>query len=317
VTTFYFSQLYQTLGNQEKYAFYCQSTLQRQLKEKDALDRKEWTRNALSLSEYYASIKRYRQAIHCMEAACKIAPEFNPDDDDDQQLRADIDKEWGKLYLSILQDSFNVMSNEEHSVITANATATANISNKVDNNNNDKKNEEKNEEVKKPETKDNNEIKDDKNNTNNANSSNVNQIALEADSLLKLDKKLQLDNSLTLFANIKTKTPPEMHLGSTFDECKELFVPGLKHLMNALNYYVLDGFVTDHVSIAQDVSKLYQYLAFFEKDVNNKCKMHKMRINLLKEIEKQLSPQAYADIVQLLCHEIGIAYDEIANLRKK
>ena len=187
----------------------------------------------------------------------------------------------------------------------------------------------------------------------------------KTDKLVDFESKVKCDNSIDLFSNIRMKKPPEMSLATTFGEAKELFVPGLKHLMAALNFYVLDGFVTDHVKIAQDVSKLYKYLAFYEQDPGTKwyvfdfhsfcflyfvfcvlvfcffhildhvaypffffvffvcyvthiiSKMHKRRINLLKEIEEQLAPHAYADIVQELCHELGVIHDEMASIKKE
>jgi len=151
-----------------------------------------------------------------------------------------------------------------------------------------------------------------------------------------LDKNLQVDNTVVPFENLprflllqNTKslsglkkspnnvlpTPPEMSLASTFEEAKELFVPGLKHLSSALNHYVLDGYVTDHVKITQNMSQMYEYLAYFETNGSNKCKMHKRRINMLSAIEQQLSPQVYLDIVLELDYEIAQAYRVMANLK--
>merc|ERR1719203_952194 len=112
---------------------------------------------------------------------------------------------------------------------------------------------------------------------------------LKTQNLIALDERLKIDNEVTLFESLNLDIPPEMELASTYDEAKELFVPGLNHYMNAIAFYVLDGFVTDHAKIAQSISTLYKYLAFFEGDKSTKCKLHKRRINLLKGIEAQLS----------------------------
>ena len=102
-TLFYFAQIYLSIGNSEKSAQYSQKTLQRQLLDRDNLDRRDWTRNALGLSQYYILSRKYRQGVHCIEAACKIAPEFKKDDEDDEQMKADIEKGWGLLYSEILK----------------------------------------------------------------------------------------------------------------------------------------------------------------------------------------------------------------------
>lgn len=42
--------------------------------------------------------------------------------------------------------------------------------------------------------------------------------------------------------------------------------------------------MTDHVEILQDHSALFRILAFFEEDLDARCKMHKRRIDMLEPI---------------------------------
>ena len=100
------------------------------------------------------------------------------------------------------------------------------------------------------------------------------------------EEKEKLKGQVTLFCGLWLKAPCAMELASTYAEAKELFVAGLSHLMRALDFYVLDGFVTDHVRIAQRISSMYKFLAFFEADKATKCKLHKRRMTLLKHIEE-------------------------------
>ena len=46
----------------------------------------------------------------------------------------------------------------------------------------------------------------------------------------------------------------------------------------------MDGFVTDHIEILQDHSALFRALAFFEDDLERRCKMHKRRVDMLEPI---------------------------------
>lgn len=46
----------------------------------------------------------------------------------------------------------------------------------------------------------------------------------------------------------------------------------------------MDGYVTDHVEILQDHSSLFRALAFFEEDLERRCKMHKRRVDMLEPI---------------------------------
>lgn len=46
----------------------------------------------------------------------------------------------------------------------------------------------------------------------------------------------------------------------------------------------MDGYVTDHIEILQDHSALFRGLAFFEEDLERRCKMHKRRVDMLEPI---------------------------------
>lgn len=52
----------------------------------------------------------------------------------------------------------------------------------------------------------------------------------------------------------------------------------------AKEYFQMDGYVTDHVEILQDHSALFRSLAFFEEDVERRCKMHKRRVDMMETI---------------------------------
>lgn len=46
----------------------------------------------------------------------------------------------------------------------------------------------------------------------------------------------------------------------------------------------MEGHVTDHVEILQDHSALFRTLAFFEEDLETRCKMNKRRIDMLEPV---------------------------------
>ena len=49
-------------------------------------------------------------------------------------------------------------------------------------------------------------------------------------------------------------------------QARAIFLQGQAHINKALKFYVLDGFVSDHISCVQDMSSLFRTLAFFESD---------------------------------------------------
>ena len=101
----------------------------------------------------------------------------------------------------------------------------------------------------------------------------------------------------------------------TFEDARHVFILGQKHLDLARQFYVLDGYVTDYVSITQDYSQLFKNLAFFEHDIDRQCRMHKRRADMLLETAKQLNPQFYLVICRQLTFETAEIYNSLVELK--
>lgn len=59
----------------------------------------------------------------------------------------------------------------------------------------------------------------------------------------------------------------------------------------AKEYFLMDGYVTDHIEILQDHSALFRSLIFFEEEADSRCKMHKRRIDMLEPICNGTGPK--------------------------
>lgn len=105
-------------------------------------------------------------------------------------------------------------------------------------------------------------------------------------------------------------------LPQTYAEAKSVFLFSQKCLDKSKEFYKLDGYVSAFVEITQDVSQLYKYLAFFDDSFENRCKMHKRRIDMLNEILVELNPQHFLIICRQLTFEIAETYNEMAQLKK-
>ena len=77
-------------------------------------------------------------------------------------------------------------------------------------------------------------------------------------------KKL-LNSQKFVIKNLDIKFP-EIKDVIDIEEAKKIFRLGNTQLKKALKVFVLDGFVTDHIKITQNISQLYKYLIFFEND---------------------------------------------------
>lgn len=78
---------------------------------------------------------------------------------------------------------------------------------------------------------------------------------------------------------------------------------------------MLDGHVSNHVEILQDMSQLYKLLAFFDEDFERRCKMHKRRVDILSEVLVELNPQHYLLVCRQLMFEIAEAYSDMVDLK--
>jgi hypothetical protein len=87
----------------------------------------------------------------------------------------------------------------------------------------------------------------------------------------------------------------------SYDTACEFIKKGLAGFSRAHAHYVLDGFVTDHCTIAHDISGMYRALCYFTNDDATKCKLHKRRMDLIVPLANALNPTAFCDMYRVLC----------------
>ncbi|XP_076811173.1 KIF-binding protein-like [Clavelina lepadiformis] len=140
------------------------------------------------------------------------------------------------------------------------------------------------------------------------------RISPESESPLAEDQDFKDFDRFSLeVTNIEENTPHDFC--TSYDQARKVFLLGKEHATQALNFFVLDGFVTDHVEIHQDISRLYQYLAFFESNVEMRCRMYKRRIDLLTPILNELNKQFYLLICRQLQFELAETYSEMMDMK--
>ncbi|XP_063047905.1 KIF-binding protein [Engraulis encrasicolus] len=100
-----------------------------------------------------------------------------------------------------------------------------------------------------------------------------------------------------------------------YEEARSVFLMGQTYVAEAKEYFKMDGHVTDHIEITQDHSALFKVLAFFEEDLERRCKMHKRRVDMLEPICKELNPQYYLLVCRQLQFELAETYYELMDLK--
>jgi tetratricopeptide (TPR) repeat protein len=289
-TLFYLAQVHRRLGNNEKSAQYCQSTLKRQL-EVQRYQHCEWAMNAASLSQYYMVQNRFRLARHCLASAQYILEELRakPEKltipaslelgedeakDTDNFLRswADLYRCWIKYGIALLEYSYQQKLRVDARPPADGVCINCGLSTlHVDNSHNA-----------------------DVNNGGTCQCSNQNGDEI---------KLMLFDLELT---KIEEQVACEPALN--FEKAREIFLVSIKWVTSAKEYYVLDGHCTDFVAIVQDNSTLFKHLANFETDFERQSRMHKRRLDLLQPLVDQLNPQFYLLIVRQLIYEIAEIY---------
>ncbi|XP_072334824.1 KIF-binding protein isoform X2 [Scyliorhinus torazame] len=281
-TLYYLAQVYKHLDMIEKAAWYCHTTLQRQL-QFASYNPVEWAINAATLSQYYITKQSYMEGRLCLSASgvifnqvkgpCSESPAEDSEEERDrcdqlQQKKAEIARCWIKYCLNLLQDSRKLLEDDVGELDW-----------------------DRQEELK---------------------------IQLKKEE----EEKEQGRKSAVLFGSSETFDliqSVEEKVSCTypvdFTKAREVFLVGQNYVQEAKEFFQLDDHVTDHIEVVQDHSALFKTLAFFEEDQERRCKMHKRRIDMLEAVYKEVNPQYYLLVCRQLQFEIGDAFYEMMELK--
>lgn len=100
-----------------------------------------------------------------------------------------------------------------------------------------------------------------------------------------------------------------------FEQARKVFLTVQRWIYKAQDYYHIDDHCTDYTEIVQDHSRLYKQLIFFEGDYDRQCKMHKRRVDLLKNVLDELNPQYYLLVCRQLMFELAETYSAMLDLK--
>lgn len=108
---------------------------------------------------------------------------------------------------------------------------------------------------------------------------------------LKLDKNRMCEH----FSGLPIKIPEITSSKeiSNFDTARTVYLRAITKIEESKQIFPLDGHVTNYVSLLISHSKLYHYLAIFEKDLKRKFTMENRRIDMLTPLLYTLSRSAF------------------------
>ena len=117
-------------------------------------------------------------------------------------------------------------------------------------------------------------------------------------------KKFEIDN-------IKEIKFPEIKDVDNLEDAKSIFRKGNTQLKRALEIFIMDGYVTEHIKINQTLSELYKYLIFFESDNARVFAMEDRRINILEPMVQAINHKVYVIQWQEISLELAEIFCEI------
>jgi KIF-binding protein len=121
------------------------------------------------------------------------------------------------------------------------------------------------------------------------------RMAIQA-ALFRESQTLDQDKALKKFVEfpeLSVKFPTKVDDFKSIEDAKTLFRLANTQFKRSLDYFVLDGYVTEHIQMKQDVSKLYKLLSSLESDKDRFIAMQERRRELLEPITKDINPKAY------------------------
>ncbi|KAL0616050.1 KIF-binding protein [Plecturocebus cupreus] len=277
---YYLAQVYQHLEMFEKAAHYCHSTLKRQL-EHNAYHPIEWAINAATLSQFYINKLCFMEARHCLSAANVIFGQTGKisTTEDTPEAEGEVPELYhqrkGEIARCWIKYCLTLMQNAQLSM-----------------------------------------------------QDNIGELDLDKQSELRALRKKELDEEESIrkkavqfgtgelcdaISAVEEKVSYLRPLD--FEEARELFLLGQHYVFEAKEFFQIDGYVTDHIEVVQDHSALFKVLAFFETDMERRCKMHKRRIAMLEPLTVDLNPQYYLLVNRQIQFEIAHAYYDMMDLK--
>ena len=117
-------------------------------------------------------------------------------------------------------------------------------------------------------------------------------------------KKFEIDN-------LKEIKFPEIKDVDNLEDAKSIFRKGNTQIKRALEIFIMDGYVTEHIKINRTLSELYKYLIFFESDNARVFAMEERRINILEPMYQAINHKVYVIQWQEISLELAEIFCEI------
>lgn len=277
LTLFYLAQVYGNLKQPKLSAQYCQTTLSRQL-ESGEYDPVEWSLNCATLSQYYMMSENWPQSRHCLAAATCILRRFKVECG---SVASDSTGEEGPIEDSRMAEKVSQTEADISRCWTKYCLALLTSSCEQQGNNGGSV----------------------------EGGSCIQQQSIPKTPSKKLIFKFEVLDVLDVESSVLCD------LVKDYDAARTVFLTCQKHIESSKHHYSLENFASEHTVVVQDLSNAYKLIAHFEDSPQMKCRMHKRRIDMLTQLQKELSPRYYLGEHRQIMYEVAETLSEMADLK--
>jgi hypothetical protein len=117
----------------------------------------------------------------------------------------------------------------------------------------------------------------------------------------------RLNEQVCIFKELPTEWP-SVSVVTDSESAVHCFKLANTQFNRAIKVFVIDGYVTEHVKISQEQSKLYKQLAIYEKDSTRLMALVQRRADLLEPLRQMLNPNSYYNLLQEMSAELSEIY---------
>mmetsp|Transcript_28882 Transcript_28882/g.51478 ORF Transcript_28882/g.51478 Transcript_28882/m.51478 type:complete len:551 (-) Transcript_28882:130-1782(-) len=107
----------------------------------------------------------------------------------------------------------------------------------------------------------------------------------------------------------------EISLPADVEDAKELFRKANICFKEAMDFFVIDGYVTEHVEMKRDLCRLYKFLSVFEPDKKRLLAMTNRRLELIEGYTEELNSSAYPQLWQHLKTDVASTYVDLYEIK--
>lgn len=111
--------------------------------------------------------------------------------------------------------------------------------------------------------------------------------------------------------------PPQQPscIGTSYEAAREIFKLANHYQKRALEYFLLDGWATEHTRIMQELSQMYRTILFWEADRKRAAAMLSRRLRMLGPLVDVLNPKVYVAFFRQMTFELAEVSQQLYELR--